>query len=259
MSGKVSGMVWELNIPHGHAWVLMSLADHAEHDGTQVFPGNGLTAWKTGYSVSQIKRILRDLIHQYGLIEPVVPGGGASRAEYRICIENFEGWKKEPMPSRGGQASNQNANKTNRGHNEPGSSDPSPVGSSTRAHDDRTVSIETSRRASASLDATDAIEHPFRFFCTLANAFDIIITPEDRTQTARHFKDLKRKHNPTYEEMQKLIAKMLEARTSGFDMSPQKALGKVRGTDPNLKVLRGGKQPASLEQMVSTAGYREFS
>jgi len=57
MSGKISGQVWDLDLPHAEAWVLMSMADHAEHDGSNVFPSQPLIAWKTGYSVRQVRRI----------------------------------------------------------------------------------------------------------------------------------------------------------------------------------------------------------
>jgi hypothetical protein len=57
MSGKITGQVWDLDLPHAEAWVLMSMADHAEHDGSNVFPSQPLIAWKTGYSVRQVRRI----------------------------------------------------------------------------------------------------------------------------------------------------------------------------------------------------------
>jgi hypothetical protein len=33
MSAKQTGLVWELNLPHNEAWVLMAMADHADHEG----------------------------------------------------------------------------------------------------------------------------------------------------------------------------------------------------------------------------------
>lgn len=152
MSAKLMGEVWELDLPQKHAWVLMSLCDHAEHDGTQVFPGNGYTAWKTGYSKATIKRVLRDLRDDYKLIELVEDGGGKRAAEWRICIENFNRCRKAPLQSRGAQAGNQNASlKENKPGSElrtgvsvtPGSEENKP-GSHSRAHDDRNRPIETS-------------------------------------------------------------------------------------------------------------------
>ena len=86
-----------------------------------------------------------------------------------------------------------------------------------------------SRRASASPpDSSDIMDDTFGFFCQLANSLEVIVTPEDRKQTSRHFKDLKRIHTPDKRELNQVMTKMLEARASGFDMSPQKALEKVR-------------------------------
>lgn len=61
MSVKVMGKVWDLDLPHNQLLVLLSLADHADHEGNNVFPSLGLTAWKTGYSTQQIRRIMREL------------------------------------------------------------------------------------------------------------------------------------------------------------------------------------------------------
>lgn len=74
----------------------------------------------------------------------------------------------------------------------------------------------------------DVEKSTFGFYCHLANALDVIITPEDRQRTSGNFKDLKRLQSPTRSELRKVVSKMLEARTSGYDMSPQKALDKVR-------------------------------
>ena len=55
------GRVWELELPHEEKWVLMALADHADHNGENVRPGVGLIAWKTDYSTRQVQRILARL------------------------------------------------------------------------------------------------------------------------------------------------------------------------------------------------------
>jgi hypothetical protein len=44
MSAKQTGLVWELDLPHNEAWVLMAMADHADHDGQNVYPGIPLLA-----------------------------------------------------------------------------------------------------------------------------------------------------------------------------------------------------------------------
>lgn len=222
MSGKVSGMVWELDIPQRHAWVLMSLADHAEHDGTQVFPGNGLTAWKTGYSVSQIKRIIRDLIHEYGLLEVVVTGGGNSRSEYRICLERFGGLKKPPPTGRGRPKGERKDETKNRGHNyKPGLSDPSPVGSSTRARGE--TSLETSYSRKGSKDLPNPLVNPMGYFSVLADIMEVNTENSDRKHLPKQFKDLLRIKEPGREEMVQVITHILSERLKGYDVSPQKA------------------------------------
>jgi hypothetical protein len=85
----------------------------------------------------------------------------------------------------------------------------------------------------------DVERDTFGYFCWLAQSLEVLITPEDRKHMAKHFKDLKRLHTPTRPELHKVVSKMLEARTSGYDMSPQKALDKVRnGNQPrHLRVV----------------------
>ena len=96
MSGKMVGAVWELDLPHAEAWVLMALADHAHHDGSNMFASQKLLAWKTGYSERQIRRILESLEEQ-GLIVP--ESGGVGRGMIRSYrIELAAAKKKEPMP-----------------------------------------------------------------------------------------------------------------------------------------------------------------
>lgn len=62
MSVKVMGLVWDSDLPRDQKFVLLAYADHAEHDGTNVFPSIPKIAWKTGYSERQIQRITNDLI-----------------------------------------------------------------------------------------------------------------------------------------------------------------------------------------------------
>jgi hypothetical protein len=62
MSGKAIGRIWEMELPHAEAWVLMALADHADHEGRNIYPGMGLVAWKTGYSRRQVQRVVNSLV-----------------------------------------------------------------------------------------------------------------------------------------------------------------------------------------------------
>ena len=52
MSAKQTGLVWELALPHNEAWVLMAMADHADHEGISEAPmspqpGQNVTAART--------------------------------------------------------------------------------------------------------------------------------------------------------------------------------------------------------------------
>ena len=61
MSGKISGQVWDLDLPHTELFVLLAITDHADHDGRNMFPSIDLLAYKTGYSRSTIIRTLNRL------------------------------------------------------------------------------------------------------------------------------------------------------------------------------------------------------
>ena len=124
----------------------------------------------------------------------------------------------------------------------------SPSGDTTLKNRDESSNSRRDAKASP-----DVMENPFGFYCHLAKALDVIIAPEDREQTSKHFKDLIRLEKPAEAELKKAVSKMLEARASGFEMSPQKALGKVRG---NNVVKFPHREPESA--MTSTAGYRTF-
>jgi hypothetical protein len=62
MSAKASGRVWDLDLPHNKRLVLLAMADHADHDGRNIYPSTDLIAWKTGYSFRQVQRVIDTLI-----------------------------------------------------------------------------------------------------------------------------------------------------------------------------------------------------
>ena len=85
MSGKISGMVWDLDLPHPELLVLLAITDHANHDGRNMYPGVALLAWKTGYSARTVVRILNKLIERGILVRERQPGRpGVGR---RRCVE----------------------------------------------------------------------------------------------------------------------------------------------------------------------------
>src|SRR6476646_11958684 len=93
MSAKIMGQVWDLKIPFNQAWVLLAMADHADHQGKNVFPSLPLEAWKTGYSLSNVKAIVRQLKDEGILVEYSRTRGGVKI--YRIELMHV--LRKEPF------------------------------------------------------------------------------------------------------------------------------------------------------------------
>ena len=84
MSAKIMGEVWELALPREQKYVLLCLADHADHEGNHVFPSLGLIEWKTEYSQRQIRRIL-ECLESAGVLVAVRRANGLV-TEYRIAL-----------------------------------------------------------------------------------------------------------------------------------------------------------------------------
>lgn len=95
MSAKILGKVWDLDLPHNKLLILLALADHADHEGNNVFPSLGLVAWKTGYSQQQCRRVMADL-EKDGILIAVQRKPGV-KTIYRIDVG--KGILKEPYNS----------------------------------------------------------------------------------------------------------------------------------------------------------------
>lgn len=89
MSAKQQGLVWELDIPANQQQVLLALADHAHHDGSNARPSVDLIAWKTGRSERHVRRVLGEL-RESGLIEVTKHGRGGRKnpTEYRLRLDH---------------------------------------------------------------------------------------------------------------------------------------------------------------------------
>jgi len=61
MSVKTMGLVWDLDIPQNEKFVLLAYADHADHNGRNMFPAVATIAKKTGYSERSVQRTTRSL------------------------------------------------------------------------------------------------------------------------------------------------------------------------------------------------------
>src|SRR5690606_1009368 len=93
VSAKQTGLVWELNLPQNQAWVLMAMADHADHEGNNVYPGVPRLAWKTGYTTRHIRRIIA-ILREKGLIVVEEAGGGRKTTRYRLDLARAD--RKNP-------------------------------------------------------------------------------------------------------------------------------------------------------------------
>lgn len=83
MSVKMMGLVWDCNLPSNEKYILLAYADHADHDGGNIFPAVSRVAWKTGYDERTIQRATKQLIEK-GVL---VPDGKGKRGTNRYRIE----------------------------------------------------------------------------------------------------------------------------------------------------------------------------
>ena len=69
MSVKAMSWVWDQPIERDEKFVLLAYADHADHDGNNIYPAVATVAKKTGYSERSVQRITRLLVQHSWLIE----------------------------------------------------------------------------------------------------------------------------------------------------------------------------------------------
>ena len=70
MSGKATGKVWDMRLGSGPLkTVLLAYADHADHEGNNMFPSIELIVYKTEYSEATVHRCVKKLIED-GLLIP---------------------------------------------------------------------------------------------------------------------------------------------------------------------------------------------
>ena len=81
------GGVWELNLPPNEKFVLLAMADHADHAGRNVRPSVRMVATKTGYSEREVQYIVRKL-ERSGLLVRTSEGKGGrgNPTHYRIDL-----------------------------------------------------------------------------------------------------------------------------------------------------------------------------
>lgn len=84
MSVKIMGMVWDCALPRNEKYILLALADHADHDGRNIYPSVERIAWKTGYDERMVQRITKELVKKGILVRD---GKGTNRTNrYKIDV-----------------------------------------------------------------------------------------------------------------------------------------------------------------------------
>jgi hypothetical protein len=82
------GIVLESALPRSEKYVLIALADHAKEDGADVYPSLARIEWKTGYSETQVRDIMRSLKNKKILLLVHRGGNGdGDTNKYRIDLK----------------------------------------------------------------------------------------------------------------------------------------------------------------------------
>ncbi len=89
------GKVWDTTLPANEKIVLLAYADHANDDGTSIYPGQDRMCVKTSYSAATISRITKGLVAS-GVLERVEKGRRGHRAVFKIDLEMLDRITKAP-------------------------------------------------------------------------------------------------------------------------------------------------------------------
>jgi len=110
MSVKLMGQVYDSDLPRNEKNILLAYADHADHDGNNIYPSVDRIAWKTGYDPRMVQKITKLLTKKGVLARDGVGPNGTNR--YRIdaqklparpSYEESRGWQNDtPLDSLGG-------------------------------------------------------------------------------------------------------------------------------------------------------------
>ncbi|KKK80250.1 hypothetical protein LCGC14_2825380 [marine sediment metagenome] len=85
MSVSVMTLVWRSDLPANHKLVLLAYADHANDDGSSVYPGEDWMAAKTSYTGGNIRRVTKELV-EAGFLHRVKRGQTGQRAEWEVDV-----------------------------------------------------------------------------------------------------------------------------------------------------------------------------
>ena len=108
MSSKASGLVWDLECPKeysevsfrpSHKFVLLAYADHANHEGGNIWPAVKTISRKTGLDERTVQRLTNDL-ESIGLL--VEDGKGPKGTNKWYLPYDDGGWHPAPLSPRRG-------------------------------------------------------------------------------------------------------------------------------------------------------------
>lgn len=99
MSVKTMGRVWDLQLPTSKKFLLLAMADHADHDHGNIWPSIDTLSRKTGYTDRHIRRLIKELKNDDKLL--VKTGVHSSGTNiYRIDFTAYDpDQKSEATPS----------------------------------------------------------------------------------------------------------------------------------------------------------------
>lgn len=121
MSVKIMGLVWDCDLPRNEKNILLAYADHADHDGNNVYPSIGRIAWKTSYKRRMVINITHNLVkkgilvrmgegpngtNKYRIVQSRLPKRPPFMPEPDEEIEEIEDAKNAPPVDNGGGAKN---------------------------------------------------------------------------------------------------------------------------------------------------------
>jgi hypothetical protein len=110
MSSRISGIAWDADLPRAEKFILLAMADHADHEGENVRPSVALIVRKTGYGRTHVLAT-QERLRERGILEVVAMRATEGRPTlYRILVENIPtlpAWrsKKPGRPTKPGSLS----------------------------------------------------------------------------------------------------------------------------------------------------------
>lgn len=102
MSGKSTGLVWDMRLRRDLKYVLLAYVDHADHEGKNIHPGIALIVWKTEYSETEVHRCVKELIAMGLLVEDGTGPHGTKNYSLGYQIGTLPKWDGAKGKDKGG-------------------------------------------------------------------------------------------------------------------------------------------------------------